>query len=175
MKKVIVVTSSPRKNGNSETLANSFAEGAKAAGNEVLQVAVRDLGLQFCTGCMFCQSHDRCVLGDGMNALYSKFENADVLVFATPVYYYAVSGQLKTFLDRLNPLYPRKNKFKEVYLIATAAETAEKKRWAIMAAKWALRVTKWIENALIGIMLIWLAFLIGAVVTGTVVFLGYPI
>ena len=105
MKKVIVVTSSPRKNGNSETLANSFAEGAKAAGNEVLQVAVRDLGLQFCTGCMFCQSHDRCVLGDGMNALYSKFENADVLVFATPVYYYAVSGQLKTFLDRLNPLY----------------------------------------------------------------------
>lgn len=107
MKKVIVVTSSPRKNGNSETLANSFAEGAKAAGNEVLQVAVRDLGLQFCTGCMFCQSHDRCVLGDGMNALYSKFENADVLVFATPVYYYAVSGQLKTFLDRLNPLYPR--------------------------------------------------------------------
>ena len=53
MKKVIVVTSSPRKNGNSETLANSFAEGAKAAGNEVLQVAVRDLGLQFCTGCMF--------------------------------------------------------------------------------------------------------------------------
>ena len=120
MKKVIVVTSSPRKNGNSETLANSFAEGAKAAGNEVLQVAVRDLGLQFCTGCMFCQSHDRCVLGDGMNALYSKFENADVLVFATPVYYYAVSGQLKTFLDRLNPLYPRKNKFKEVYLIATA-------------------------------------------------------
>lgn len=122
MKKVIVVTSSPRKNGNSETLANSFAEGAKAAGNEVLQVAVRDLGLQFCTGCMFCQSHDRCVLGDGMNALYSKFENADVLVFATPVYYYAVSGQLKTFLDRLNPLYPRKNKFKEVYLIATAAE-----------------------------------------------------
>ena len=122
MKKVIVVTSSPRKNGNSETLANSFAEGAKAAGNEVLQVAVRDLGLQFCTGCMFCQSHDRCVLGDGMNALYSKFENADVLVFATPVYYYAASGQLKTFLDRLNPLYPRKNKFKEVYLIATAAE-----------------------------------------------------
>lgn len=56
-----------------------------------------------------------------------------------------------------------------------ARKTAEKKRWAIMAAKWALRVTKWIENALIGIMLIWLAFLIGAVVTGTVVFLGYPI
>lgn len=125
MKKVIVVTSSPRKGGNSETLADMFAQGAKSAGHEVEQVAVRDVKLQFCTGCMYCHSHDKCVLNDGMNALYSKFQNADVLVFATPVYYYAVSGQLKTFLDRLNPLYTRKNKFKEVYLLATAADDNE--------------------------------------------------
>ena len=110
MKKVIVVTSSPRKGGNSEMLANKFAGGARSAGNQVVQIAVRDLGLQFCTGCMYCQSHDKCVLNDGMNALYSEFETADVLAFATPVYYYSVSGQLKTFLDRLNPLYVRKNK-----------------------------------------------------------------
>jgi len=122
MKKIIVVTSSPRKDGNSETLAKKFAEGAKAAGNEVKFIAVRDVNLKFCTGCMFCQSHGKCVLGDGMNELYGDFENADVLAFATPVYYYAVSGQLKTFLDRLNPLYPRANKFKEVYLLATSAE-----------------------------------------------------
>ena len=125
MKKIIVVTSSPRKGGNSETLAQKFAEGAISAGNDVQVVAVRDIGLQFCTGCMYCQSHDKCVLGDGMNGLYEKFQNADVLVFATPVYYYAVSGQLKTFLDRLNPLYPRENKFKEVYLLATAADDVE--------------------------------------------------
>ncbi len=125
MKKVIVVTSSPRKGGNSETLADMFAQGAKSAGHEVEQVAVRDVKLQFCTGCMYCHSHDKCVLNDGMNALYSKFQNADVLAFATPVYYYAVSGQLKTFLDRLNPLYTRKNKFKEVYLLATAADDSE--------------------------------------------------
>ena len=106
MKKVVIVTSSPRKGGNSETLANRFAEGAAAAGNQVKLVAVRDVGLQFCTGCLWCQSHDGCVLSDGMNALYADFEQADVLVFATPVYYYAVSGQLKTFLDRLNPLFP---------------------------------------------------------------------
>ena len=125
MKKVIVVTSSPRKGGNSETLAQKFAEGAIDAGNEVEIVAVRDIGLKFCTGCMYCQSHDRCVLNDGMNDLYSKFQNADVIAFATPVYYYAVCGQLKTMLDRLNPLYPRKNKFKEVYLLATAGEAEE--------------------------------------------------
>lgn len=125
MKKVIVVTSSPRKNGNSEILAQKFTEGAKSAGNEVRFVAVRDIDLQFCTGCLYCNSHDRCVLNDGMNALYESFQNADVLVFATPIYYYAVSGQLKTMLDRLNPLYIRKNKFKDVYLLATSADEDE--------------------------------------------------
>ncbi len=125
MKNIIVVSSSPRKGGNSETLAQKFAEGARAAGNNVEYIAVRDLGLKFCIGCMYCQTHDKCVQADGMNALYEKFQNADILVFATPVYYYAVSGQLKTFLDRLNPLYPRENRFKEVYLLATSAENEE--------------------------------------------------
>lgn len=125
MKKILIVSSSPRKGGNSDILAAKFAEGAAAAGNETKIISVGDLGLKFCTGCLYCHSHDKCVLNDGMNALYPEFENADVLVFATPVYYYSVSGQLKTFLDRLNPLYPRKNKFKEVYLLATAAENDE--------------------------------------------------
>lgn len=122
MKKIIIVSSSPRKDGNSEILAKRFAEGSAASGNEVKTVTVRDLDLRFCTGCLYCQSHDKCVLNDDMNSLYADFENADVLVFSTPVYYYSVSGRLKTFLDRLNPLYPRKNKFKAVYLLATAAD-----------------------------------------------------
>ncbi len=124
MKKVIVVTASPRTGGNSHILAQAFTKGAQEAGNEVQTVAIRDLGLQFCTGCLYCQSHPKCVLSDGMNALYDAFQNADVLVFATPIYYYAVSGQLKTFLDRLNPLYPRTNRFTDVYLLATAADDA---------------------------------------------------
>lgn len=126
MKKIIVVTSSPRKNGNSEILAQKFAEGAKAAGNEVKFIAVRDIGLKFCTGCLYCQTHDKCVLDDGMNGLYEDFQNADVLVFATPVYYYAVCGQMKTLLDRLNPLFVRENKFKDVYLLTTAADDDER-------------------------------------------------
>lgn len=125
MKKVIVVASSPRKGGNSETLADEFALGARQAGNSVTKIAVRDVGLKFCTGCQYCASHGKCVLDDKMNELYAEFESADVLAFATPVYYYSVSGQLKTFLDRLNPLYVRKNKFKEVYLLATSADESE--------------------------------------------------
>lgn len=126
MKKIVVVTSSPRINGNSEILAKKFAEGAKAAGNEVKSVAVRDIGLKFCTGCLYCNSHDKCVQDDGVNGLYDDFQNADILVFATPVYYYSVCGQLKTLLDRLNPLFVRENKFKDVYLLATAADDDER-------------------------------------------------
>jgi NAD(P)H-dependent FMN reductase len=62
------------------------------------------------------------VLNDDVNGLLSDVQTSDVLVFATPIYYYEMSGQLKTFLDRLNPLYPRTNAFKDVYLLATAAD-----------------------------------------------------
>ena len=121
-KKVIVVSSTPRKGGNSEILAEEFARGAKEAGNVVQFIRVRDLPLRFCTGCLYCQSHGGCVLQDGMNGLYEEFSSADALAFATPVYYYAVCGQLKTFLDRLNPLFPRENAFRDVYLLAACAD-----------------------------------------------------
>lgn len=121
-KKVFIVSSSPRVNGNSDALAEEFARGARESGHAVTKVSVRDLDLKYCIGCMTCQTTGRCVLKDGMNDLYDSVQNSDVLVFATPVYYYSVSGQLKTFLDRLNPLYPKENKFKDVYLIATAAD-----------------------------------------------------
>lgn len=124
MKNVVIVNSSPRKGGNSEILAKKFAEGAIYSGNSVTEINVRELDLKFCTGCLYCHSHEKCALNDSMNGLYSQIKNADVLVFATPVYYYAVSGQLKTFLDRLNPLYEKSNNFKDVYLIATAADDA---------------------------------------------------
>lgn len=124
-KKIFIVSASPRKGGNSDTLADEFARGAMQAGHTVEKVNVRDADLKFCTGCMYCQSHGGCALNDGMNALYERIGQSDVLVFATPVYYYSVSGQLKTFLDRLNPLYSRRNKFKSVYLIATAADDDE--------------------------------------------------
>lgn len=125
MKKVIVVTSSPRKDGNSDLLAKAFADGALSAGNEVRVLSVRELNVKFCIGCLYCQSHDACVLNDDMNELYEDLQNADVIAFATPVYFYSVCGQLKTFIDRLNPLYPRQNKFTDVYLLATAADEDE--------------------------------------------------
>ncbi len=121
-KKVFIVSSTPRKNGNSDILAEEFARGAAEAGHLVRKVNLREIELRFCIGCLYCQSHDGCALRDGVNPLLSEVQASDVLVFATPIYYYEMCGQLKTFLDRMNPLYPRENRFRDVYLLASAAE-----------------------------------------------------
>lgn len=121
-KNVVIISSSPRINGNSDTLAREFARGVEDGGNKASVIEIKDLGMEFCRGCLYCQSHERCIIDDGINKILDTVQKADVLVFATPVYYYCVSGQLKTFLDRLNPLYVRENKFKDVYLLATCAD-----------------------------------------------------
>lgn len=121
-KNVVIISSSPRINGNSDTLAREFARGVEDGGNKASVIEIKDIGMEFCKGCLYCQSHERCIIDDGINKILDTVQNADVLVFATPVYYYCVSGQLKTFLDRLNPLYVRENTFKDVYLIATCAD-----------------------------------------------------
>ena len=121
-KNIVVISSSFRRNGNSQTLLNHFAKGLEENHHQITKIELSKLDLKFCHGCLTCQTKHQCVLSDDMNSLYQVIKNADILVFATPIYYYAVSGQLKTFLDRLNPLYGTKCKFKEVYLLATCAD-----------------------------------------------------
>ncbi len=121
-KKVLIISSSPRKGGNSETLADEFARGAVEAGNSVDKICLYDKKISFCIGCFACLNTHRCVIHDDADIITQKMMVSDVLVFATPVYYYSVSGQLKTMLDRANPLYNADYFFKEVYLLATAAE-----------------------------------------------------
>ena len=99
-KKVLIISSSPRKGGNSETLAAAFAKGAREAGNQVETVYLREKQVGFCKGCFACLKLGHCVIQDDAVEIAAKMHNADVLVFATPVYYYCVSGQLKTMLDR---------------------------------------------------------------------------
>ena len=121
-KSVLIISASPRKNSNSEALALSFAEGAKAAGHAVEFVSLRGKTINFCRGCFVCQETQRCVIRDDADAICQKALMADVLVFATPIYYYEMSGQLKTLLDRLNPLFPSDYAFTDVYLLTSAAE-----------------------------------------------------
>ena len=123
-KKVLIISSSPRKGGNSETLATAFAEGAQEAGNQVETVSLRDKQVGFCKGCLACLKLGHCVIQDDAVEIAAKMHDVDVLVFATPVYYYSVSGQLKTMLDRANPLYDTDYAFTQAYLLAAAAEDA---------------------------------------------------
>ena len=123
-KKVLIISSSPRKGGNSETLAAAFAKGAREAGNQVETVSLREKQVGFCKGCLACLKLGHCVIQDDAVEIAAKMHDADVLVFATPVYYYCVSGQLKTMLDRANPLYDTDYAFTQAYLLATAAEDA---------------------------------------------------
>ena len=123
-KKVLIISSSPRKGGNSETLAAAFAKGAREAGHQIETVYLREKQVGFCKGCLACLKLGHCVIQDDAVEIAAKMHDADVLVFATPVYYYCVSGQLKTMLDRANPLFDTDYAFTKVYLLATAAENA---------------------------------------------------
>ena len=100
MKKILVISSSLRRNSNSDALAEAFAKGAAEAGNEVETITLKGKELHFCTGCLACQKTQRCVIADDAPAIVDKMYAADVIAFATPIYYYEMSGQLKTLLDR---------------------------------------------------------------------------
>lgn len=125
MKRVIVISTSLRQGSNSDMLADKFVEGAKAAGNDVEKVALTGREIQFCKGCMGCQRLGRCVIKDDVNDIMVKVMEADVVVWATPIYYYEMSGQMKTLIDRMNAMYPLDYKFRDVYLLTTAAEDEE--------------------------------------------------
>lgn len=122
MKKVLIITTSLRQNGNSDVLAQAFSDGAKASGNLVETVSLKNKNLNFCKGCLACGKLGRCVIDDDANAIAEKMLDSDVIVWATPVYYYSMSGQMKTLIDRVNSLYYKDYKFRKVYLLATATE-----------------------------------------------------
>ncbi|MCQ5128882.1 flavodoxin family protein [Butyricicoccus faecihominis] len=122
-KKVLVVCTSPRIDGNSETLANEFLRGARDAGHETEKVCLYDKTIGFCRGCLACQKTRRCVIRDDANEIVEKMRQAEVIAFATPIYFYEMCGQMKTLLDRSNPLFPGEYAFRDIYLLATAADS----------------------------------------------------
>lgn len=121
-KKVLVISASPRKKGNSDLLCDEFIKGAVTAGNEVEKVFLSDLKINYCTGCGVCNNTSRCVLTDDMKAVLDKMVAVDVIVLATPVYFYTMDAQLKTLIDRTVPRYTE-IKNKEFYYIVAAADT----------------------------------------------------
>ena len=125
MSKVLMITTSLRAKSNSDRLAEELIRGAKDAGHEVELVSLKGKEIRFCIGCLSCQKTQKCVLKDDAVRIAEKVKGAETLVFATPIYYYEMSGQMKTLLDRLNPLYPSDYKFRKVYMLSVAAEDGD--------------------------------------------------
>lgn len=124
-KRVLVISTSLRKNSNSDILAKEFDRGAAQSGNDVEFVSLKDKTIAFCKGCLACQKTKECVIKDDSNEIVEKMGLADVIAFATPIYYYEMSGQMKTLIDRSNPLFTSDYNFRDIYLIAACADDSE--------------------------------------------------
>ena len=123
---ILIINGSPRKGGNTELLAEAFAKGA-SANNHVEIVSVRDYIVNPCLGCNACfKSNGICAQKDDMTILYEKMSQADMLVIASPVYFYGISAQLKAVIDRFhNPIRDSFNIKKMVLLLVGAASLPE--------------------------------------------------
>lgn len=120
-KKILLISASPRKDGNSDILCDEFMRGATEAGHSAEKIRLAEADINYCTGCCFCIGNQgKCAQNDGMPALFDKILAADVLVLATPVYFRSMNGQMKTFIDRVCPIYTMIHD-KDVYFIVSAA------------------------------------------------------
>lgn len=104
MSNIIILVGSERKNGNTTELSKSFMKGA-SINNKVEMISVSEYKVNSCTGCNCCLKNMKCVQNDDMQKIYEKLNEADIVVIASPVYFYGISSQLKAIVDRLhNPL-----------------------------------------------------------------------
>ena len=125
MSKVLVITTSLRTSSNSDLLAERLIAGAKDSGHEVEQISLKGKEIRFCIGCLACQKTQKCIQKDDAIEIAEKVKITDTLVFVTPIYYYEMSGQMKTLLDRMNPLYSSDYRFRKVYMLSVAADDQE--------------------------------------------------
>lgn len=123
-KKVLVLAGSFRKGGNSDLLCDQFMLGAEEAGNNVEKIYINDKKIGYCRGCGACDNSKKCVQKDDMTEILSKMIVADVIVMATPVYFYTMNGQLKTLIDRTVPRY-EEIRNKDFYYIMSAADNSQ--------------------------------------------------
>lgn len=120
-KKVLILSGSPRKNGNSDLLCNEFLRGAQEAGHTVEKIRVQEKKVACCLACYACREVGTCVIKDDMAQIMQQIIDCDVLVLASPVYFYSIDAQLKAVIDRTVCRWTEV-KDKEMYYIMTAAD-----------------------------------------------------
>lgn len=120
-KSVLILSGSPRKNGNSDILCDEFMKGAQEAGHRVEKIRVAEKNIGYCRGCYACKNTGNCSIRDDMAGVLQKMIDADVLVLASPVYFYSIDAQLKAVIDRSVARW-LEVRDKELYYIMTAAD-----------------------------------------------------
>jgi multimeric flavodoxin WrbA len=123
-KKIFLISGSPRKGGNYDTLCEQFMPGAEKAGHRAEKIFLRDKNIESCSGCgVFHGGRKPCQKEDDMADILQKVIDSDTIVMATPVYFYTMGAQMKTFIDRTCARYTeiRNKKF---YFIVTAADSS---------------------------------------------------
>lgn len=122
MKKVLILSGSPRVGGNSDLLCDEFARGAKVNNNIVEKICIANKKISYCHACYYCKEHGgECAIKDDMADILQKMIDADVIVLASPVYFYSIDAQLKTVIDRTVARW-LEVKNKEFYFIVTCAD-----------------------------------------------------
>lgn len=121
-KKVLILSGSPRNGGNSDLLCDEFMRGTIDAGNEVEKIRIAEKKIGYCSACYYCRtSGGVCAKKDDMTEILQKMIDADVIVLASPVYFYSIAAQLKTVIDRTIARWTEV-KNKEFYYIVTCAD-----------------------------------------------------
>lgn len=150
--KLVVITGSPHQNGTSALLAERFIQGAEEAGHQICRFDAARECVHPCIGCDVCQCGARpCVFRDAMQDLYPRLEEADMVVFVSPLYYHAVCSQLKMVIDRFHGIDDRlRGADKRAVLIMTAADTAPSIiDGAVASFRETLRYLKWREAGML--------------------------
>jgi len=125
-KKVLVLSASPRKNGNSDLLCDQFMKGAQQAGHQAEKIFFKDKKINYCTGCGTCINGKKsCPQKDDMAEVLEKMIASDVIVMATPVYFYTMNAQMKTLIDRTCSRYTE-IRDKDFYFIVAAADSSKR-------------------------------------------------
>ena len=122
-KKVVIISSSPRKGQNSDTLCDEFLRGAQDAGHEAVKYFLEDIEFSSCKACYKCKTPEmKCFQDDGIAKILDDMIDADVIVYATPVYYFEMCGTLKMFFDRCYPIF-RHLENNDFYIILAAGSS----------------------------------------------------
>lgn len=124
VKKILILSASPRRNGNSDILCHQFKKGAEESGHIVDIIPLYEKNIGFCRACYACFQSGKCVIQDDMAEILAKMQESDVIVVATPTYFLTMNGMLKTTIDRFLPKWQELGGH-EVYFIITSHDGKE--------------------------------------------------